>query len=364
VKFYSYKEGVTHMKVTFKNQLTGEFIFYHITATTEGPGTVDTYKLEAPVRQTAVKVITVQNPFDTSAAVTFPEDGPETNGWWSCKTITINEEEVEEEVEGKTIKKKVRTRVVGEENKDVQVVALGTMAGTTEGTFEVRYRPLVPSETLVELSLQCTELGLYKYDLKLNSTTAGTERSLNFKSPLGASQVQTFRFKSFCTEATTFTCSSGLPKFFAVQEKLEVPAAEGFDGIEVSVTVTFEPEALGEVKDTLTITSDTGGEYSCALNGQCTPALPQGPFTIAKGGQADMTFKNVFDEQREFKFTCDHPAFTANNSTATIAAKTSQSIAVKFAGTDDKGAVSAKLLVTCPTLQNSTPWVYYLRGEN
>jgi hydrocephalus-inducing protein len=327
------------MKVTFKNQLTGEFIFYNITATTVEPGTVDTYKLEAPVRQTAVKIITIQNPFDASAAVTFPEDGtpdalPGGNGWWSC------------------------------DNKDVQVVALGEMAGTTEGTFEVRYRPLVPSESEAELLLKCTELGVYKYSLKLNSTAAGTERSLNFKSPLGASQVQTFRFKSYCTEATTFTCSTGLPKFFEVQEKLEVSAAESFDGIEVSVAVTFEPEALGEVKDTLTITSDTGGEYSCALNGQCTPALPQGPFTMGKGGQADLSFKNVFDEQREFVFTCDHPAFTANNRTANIAAKTNQGIAVKFAGTESGSSVSAKLLVTCPALPKMPPWVYYLRGEN
>jgi hypothetical protein len=339
LKFYAYKEGVTYMKVTFKNQLTGEFIFYNITATTVEPGTVDTYKLEAPVRQTAVKIITIQNPFDASAAVTFPEDGtpdalPGGNGWWSC------------------------------DNKDVQVVALGEMAGTTEGTFEVRYRPLVPSESEAELLLKCTELGVYKYSLKLNSTAAGTERSLNFKSPLGASQVQTFRFKSYCTEATTFTCSTGLPKFFEVQEKLEVSAAESFDGIEVSVAVTFEPEALGEVKDTLTITSDTGGEYSCALNGQCTPALPQGPFTMGKGGQADLSFKNVFDEQREFVFTCDHPAFTANNRTANIAAKTNQGIAVKFAGTESGSSVSAKLLVTCPALPKMPPWVYYLRGEN
>jgi len=143
-----------------------------------------------------------------------------------------------------------------------------------------------------------------------------------------------------------------------------VPAAESFDGTEVSVAVTFEPEALGEVKDTLTISSDTGGEYSCALNGQCTPALPQGPFTMGKGGQADLSFKNVFDEQREFVFTCDHPAFTANNRTANIAAKTNQSIAVKFAGTESGSSVSAKLLVTCPALPKMPPWVYYLRGEN
>jgi hydrocephalus-inducing protein len=340
LKFYAYKEGVTCMRVTFKNTFTGEFIFYNITATAVAPGTVDTYKLEAPVRQTAVKVITVQNPFDANAAITFPDaTSPDAlptggNGWWSC------------------------------DNKDVQVVQLGEMAGSTEGTFEVRYRPLIPVETEAELVLKCAELGEYKYQLKLNSTAAGTERSLNFKAPLGASQVQTFRFKAFCAEPTTFKCSTGLPKFFEVQEKLEVPAADGFDGIDVSVEVTFEPEALGEVKDILTITSDAGGEYSCALNGQCTPALPQGPFKIPKGGQADMVFKNVFDQQREFVFACDNPAFTANNRTANIAAKASNTIVVKFTGTDSGATVAAKLLVTCPTLPKMPPWVYYLRGDN
>jgi len=306
------------------------------------PGVTGSYRLDAPVRQTAQKVITIQNPFGVDALCTFPENGsadalPGGNGWWSC------------------------------ENKDVQVVRLGEMAGSAEGTFELRYRPLVPFETTkgeeTELLIKCTELGTYRYSLTLRATAAGTERSLNFKAPLGSSQVQTFRFQSFLAEGTDFICVTGLPKYFEVQEKLSVAAADGWEGQEVSVTVTFEPEGLGEVKDTLTITSDKGGEYSCALHGQCTPALPQGPFSIAKGGQADVAFKNVFDEATEFVFSCDHTAFTANNRSANIGPKTSQNISVKFAGIESGAAVSAKLLVTCPSKPNMPPWVYYLKGE-
>merc|ERR1712070_909949 len=134
-------------------------------------------------------------------------------------------------------------------------------------------------------------------------------------------------------------------------------------GQELKVEVTFEPEALGEVKDTLIITSEKGGEYSCALNGQCTPALPQGPFIMPKGGGADVSFKNVFDEATEFVFSCDHPAFTANNRSANIGPKTSQAIQVKFAGIESGAAVSAKLLVTCPSNPQMPPWVYYLKGQ-
>merc|ERR1712178_175685 len=147
LKFYAYKEGVTHLKVTFKNQQTGEFIFYNITGS-----------LEAPVRQTATKVVTIQNPFGAEKVLTFPEDGaegalPGGHGWWQC------------------------------DNTDVQVVRLGDMTASQEVTFEVRYRPLVPSEGEADLSIFCVELGWYKYHLNLRSTAAGTERSLNFKAP-------------------------------------------------------------------------------------------------------------------------------------------------------------------------------------
>merc|ERR1711865_1311748 len=164
---------------------------------------------EAPVRQTATKNLTLQNPFGVDAAVSFPEDGtPDAleggGGWWQCT------------------------------NKDVQVVRLGEMQGSTECTFEIRYRPLVPYATKpgeeTELLIKITELGTYRYRLALRSTAAGTERSLNCKAPLGSSQQATFRFRSFLTEACEFTCSTGLPQFFEVQDKLSVQAAEGWDG--------------------------------------------------------------------------------------------------------------------------------------
>jgi len=343
LKFLAHNVGETYMKVTFKNQLNGEFLFYHIVVQATESGIAESHRLEAPVRQTAAKVITIQNPLPAHVPCTFPEDGsPDAlssgNGWWLCN------------------------------NKDVQVVRLGEMGGNQEGTFEVRYRPLVPHPTIkgeeTELFIKCVELGTYRYSLSLLSTAGGTERSLNFKASLGAAQQQTFRFQSYLNESSKFTCKTGLPKYFAVAESLPVDASEGWDGQEVSVTVTFEPETLGEVEDTLVVSSDTGGEYTCALHGQCTPALPQGPFTIQKGGQTDVDFKNVFDSQTEFVFSCDHPSFSVNSRSANIGPKVSQKVSVKFTpSADTTGSIAAKLLVTCPSKPNMPPWVYYLKGQ-
>merc|ERR1712048_718729 len=128
------------------------------------------------------------------------------------------------------------------------------------------------------------------------------ERSLNFKAPLGGTQSKIFRFTSLLqSSAPEFACSIGKPLFFSVNPAQYVAAAaESWEGSPSKVEVMFEPEQLGKVQDVLTLTSATGGEYKCTLFGECTPPLPQGPFTVKPGNKEalKLKFKNVFNARR------------------------------------------------------------------
>lgn len=59
-------------------------------------------QIEAPVRQTARHLITIDNPLPRDSPVTFPDK------WWSC------------------------------DNPHIRLLPVGSMAGNTEGVFEVR----------------------------------------------------------------------------------------------------------------------------------------------------------------------------------------------------------------------------------
>ncbi|CAN0357840.1 unnamed protein product, partial [Laminaria digitata] len=109
------------------------------------------------------------------------------------------------------------------------------------------------------------------------------------------------------------------------------PPCVSWDGQDVRVEVVFEPECTGEVEDTLVLSSAKHGSYRCRLRGLCSPPLPQGPFTIAPGGQRDIPFRNVFAKAMDFALTCDNPAFTiVSGDRQNVPAKTSKSVTIKF----------------------------------
>jgi hypothetical protein len=327
--FYAYKEGTTGASVRFTNVLTGEFLFYDLSVTATAPGVVDTLRLEAPVRQTTRRVIRVENPLPAETPITFAPP--------VCDLPTV------------------------------QVRQLGEMTGAIEGCFEVMYRPLVSTEvekpTETRLTLSTPELGLYHYDLLLSATPVGSERNLSFVAPLGASYTQVFRFKSFCSADTTFECRTGSPEFFEVVKSVSAPAATSWEGVDVAVEVRFEPCALGDVRDTLTVTSPTGGTYVCALRGDCTRPAPQGPIVVNQGGTASVEFKNVFSDPREFAFTTDNKCFSVQSASARVDARKAVNIVVKYdAGAAGGAGPSGKLFIGCPALPDLPPWIVYLKG--
>ncbi|OQR91449.1 hydrocephalus-inducing protein [Achlya hypogyna] len=328
LKVFAYLEGPNEFKVTFTNAETGEYVFYTVLIDVTPPVVVETLVFHAPVRQSVKKLITVENPFPPSTLIQFDD-----KAFWSCSAPSV------------------RVRRVGD------------MTGRTEGAFEVEYRPLLHTTEPTEASLvlRSPQLGEYPYTLRLSTSPAGIEKILYFTVPLGGSQTQAFRFHTFASKPTDFKCTVAQPTFFNVAPVLKTDVT-GWDGTEQTVTIKFEPEALGDIRDTLLVASDAGGEYKCTLQGQSIPPVPQGPFVFAT--TQDIEFKNVFNAPREFTFAVDNPGFTVNASTTTIGAKAAKVVTVKNVDTSSRQTpLTGKLLVTCPSLPDLPPWVFYLEGE-
>ena len=139
---------------------------------------------------------------------------------------------------------------------------------------------------------------------------------------------------------------------------------------EGSLDVTFEPSHLGDTQATLTISSNTGGEYIIPLMGHCLHPKPQGPFVIKPGHSINIPFKNIFPQLMQFRFSVDNPAFMVKSSESIKQGKTSN-ISVSFDGKQgDSGVVKVgKLTVTSlasakgkAKMQSDVSWVFYLKG--
>ena len=329
LRFFSNKEGMRGAIVKFINESTGEYMFHEIGVEVGAAAVQDAFKMEAPCRQVAKKIISIDNPLK-DGAVTFGED------WWKC------------------------------DNKNVKLRRIGEMAGNKEGTFELEYRPLVATvgAEKAELSFDIEELGNYKYNLDLVAMPPSAKYQLRFECPLGGKQTETFTFKVFNSAACDLECVLDKPQFFTVEKIMKVPGSEdSWGGQDVRVKVVFEPAEMGEVTDVLKISSKEFGEYECSLVGVCKPQLPQGPFVCKNGGGVDLEFRNVFDTSMKFDFKTDSDAFVCNVAgVQEMGGRSSKAVNIKYtAGAG--GRASAKLSVRCQGRSDIPPWIYYLTGE-
>ena len=137
---------------------------------------------------------------------------------------------------------------------------------------------------------------------------------------------------------------------------MSVSAAESPDGTEVEVEVTFEPDVIGESNAKLIVSSETGGSYSCILNGHGLAPRPQGPFEVT--GSYTIDFKNPFSDPKSFTVAVDNKAFSTVESLPDVPGRSSAPISVSYSG-GGSGAVQAKLTVVC---EDFPPWLYYLKG--
>jgi hydrocephalus-inducing protein len=319
--FYAFKEGVTEATVTFTNEVTGEYLFYKLAFKAGPPGLRGSLSLGCAVRQVTSQMIRLENPLETGV------------------TMSGKSSDAQLSVPG-----------------SVEVPAGGSR------TVEVSYRPLLVGERTASVAFECAELGLFQYEVALQGVPTGPETGLAFGVPLGSSEVQSFRFRHWLPDKADYACkfrNGGANGCFTVQSTAAAPPAEGAEGVEVEVSVTFEPTTISEnFSDLLIVEHAAGGRYECPVKGRAEGPRPQGPVEIA-GSSASVSHKNVFLQDATFHFSCDNPAFTVKPSELI---KSKQSVNVNIAFKEQPGLPrTGKLTIACPD-QTPSPWVYYLRA--
>eukprot|EP00939_MAST-03C_sp_MAST-3C-sp1_P000134 g134.t1 len=331
--FEAWTPGATKARVTFTNSDTKEYVFYNVvlSATDVAAGSAGTLTFDTACRKVISRQISLDNPLAGVSDVKLPKE------WWRCGS------------------------------KDVRVARV--KHGASHLSFEVQYCPLVPTSkpSKVPLTLDLGgDLGVYKYELKLCATPSSASMTLPFKVSLGSLQRGVFRFDSLAPESTTYSCKVGRPDIFTIPAQVTVAGASNWRSVLGEVAISFEPNALGPFSDVLTVRSDTGGEYTCVLKGECSPPLPQGPVTIRSNSATTVTFKNVFNETKTFKCVVDNPFFDVSPAEKDIAAKSRASFSVTRKKSSAGEASTGKLVIRCTgdsSTKRSASWVYYLAAS-
>ena len=340
IRYNSYMEGTSKATITFTNPSTGEYLFYNLIAKTTMADVLEVINIESPVRQSARYVITVENPLPADTIVSMGSIA-KPDEWWSCDSKVINFKE------------------------------LSPLSGNPEGSFEIEYRPLMPTKSPSEhlLTIITKELGTFKYKVVLTATPATIRQTLKFDVPLGTIQAETYKFRVFNSTKCEYACKVTKPDTFNVVKSLSVDAVSGgWSGDEVSVDVAFEPTEIGETTDTLTISSSEGGEYLCELVAKCVAPVPQGPFNFMQGaGPIDIPFRNCFSSACAWTFSLDSSAFRFGTPNVTLQPKTEGKCQIYFEPKEEHGTVpgtviTAKLFIQCSAKPDLSPWVFYLKG--
>jgi hydrocephalus-inducing protein len=371
VRFLSFMEGNSKARITFTNPESKEYCYYELNAKTLMGEVLETFNIEAPIRQTARLILPIENP--------LPPDVPIKMGsvqkpqeWWTCdsKYIRINE--------------------------------LLNISGQREGTYEIEYRPLKlspqPTEHLITIITQ--ELGTFKYKIITKSSPSLLKQSLKFETSLGNIQTEPFLFRAYNSAKTDYQCAVTKGDIFNVQKSLPLEAItdprQQWEGNETRLPIQFEPNEIGLFYDKLTIKSAEFGDYECELIGNCLPPIPTGPYSMETGmPPIEIVFRNVFTTNCNWSATIDSTAFkivnpaTANN--FTVNSKTESKVVIAFepkeehllalansssntAGGDlvalatqlanaGNNMITAKLFISCLSKPEIPSWVYYLRGK-
>eukprot|EP00727_Mastigamoeba_balamuthi_P008832 m51a1_g4571 putative hydrocephalus-inducing protein homolog (4443) ;mRNA; f:139753-155829 len=322
LQFFTHKEGTTSARVVFRNDTTGDYVFYVVSITATSPKALQQIVLETPVRQAVSHVLHVDNPLPDQA-VTF--------------AVTCN-------------------------SADVIFPDSVPCPPGSERAVEIVFLPLILRETTARLTFSCDQLGASHFDLVLRATPPSPEKEIAFNSPLGSRQSQAFRFRSFSRSKTTeYTCTVDSPEF-DVEKTVVATAAptSGGAGVDVAVEVTYEPTKEGETRATLTVSSPTGGEYTCPLSALCTPPKPQGPVSVKSGSVVPLMVRNVFTKPATFSFHIDNAQFTVKPSESQLVqAKKPVNLQVSFKSLSGAPA-NAKLTVVSSA--SPAPWIWYIKG--
>ena len=341
LNYTAWTPGETKARVTFTNENTGEYMFYNVVLSSSEaePGSAGMIKMNSTCRNVVREMLSIETPISTKD---LENDLPKK--WWSCDDDSVRVK-----------------RTKSEESME----------------FEVSYRPLLPhkrTRKVLELNLG-PKLGLFKYTLDLESQENSEIRTIPFKISLGSLSKRKFRFRSFCSESTTYRCELASSSAFTVPTQVVAPACNDFEsGVEVVLDISFEPERLGDFSETLLVVSEKGGTYRCQLRGVCTPPMPRGPLNVQSGNSTSIVFKNVFNTSRTLNCFVDNNDFTVSPACKEVAAKSQVTFNVSYSGgsTGDEASSSSsssgKLFISSSSNKDGedevAPWVYYVNGSS
>ncbi|XP_059190373.1 hydrocephalus-inducing protein homolog [Centropristis striata] len=319
INFFTYREGQYNTKVTFCNEVSGEYLYYLVNFKATSPGVVSTIELQTAVRQTASAAVQVENPLTTVTCLTT-----------ECKC------------------------------PDISAPPQHTVPGQSKSSLSFEYLPLHAGESTARLTLFSNDLGYFHYDLLLRALPPPLEKTVHFNTSLGSSHSVPVKFINYSRFKTEYSCKTDCPDFRADRSGLSQM------GSEASVEVCFEPHQLGEVRGQLSLSSGIGGEYIFPLHGTCVPPKAQGPFSIRAGRNVTIPFKNVFLQTTAFSFQVDNPCFTVK-AVDPILSKRTQNIVVSFEAPSGgfPGPWFGKLTVSSQRSEGHgkpCSWVYYLKG--
>ncbi|KAJ0029583.1 hypothetical protein NQD34_004580, partial [Periophthalmus magnuspinnatus] len=259
LSFFTYKIGQYNTKVTFRNEVSGEYLFYLITFKATSSQVQSTIELVTPVRQPVSATVHIENPLPTNVCLTT-----------ECKC------------------------------SDISLPLQHTVPGHSKDPLSFEYLPLQAGKTTAVLSLSSNELGYFYYDLLLQALPPPMEKTVHFTASLGTSHSVSVKFTNFSRTKAEYSCKTDCPDFLVDKS---VTAVAGFQAVsEASVKVCFEPHQLGDVRAQLTLSSPAGGEYIFPLHGVCQAPKPQGPFSISVGRTLTIPFKNVFLQNTAFSY--------------------------------------------------------------
>lgn len=328
LNYFAHKEGVTLLRVVFKNEQSNEYCFYEMGFKAIKGGSIGTIDLVTQVRVPISYSLRLENPL--------------------ANMVTFN--------------------ATCTNSSEVLIPTSLSITGKGQGDFNFEFLPLKAGETTSKLELNSIDLGACVYDLNLKAIPAAAERPVYFKTSLGSSQVLTAKFLNYCRQKTDYICKVDNSDF-KVDKSVAAAPSQNPSGIEVSFEITYEPSNLLDTRATLTLSSSVGGDYSIPLFGSCLPPKPQGPFVVKANTNTSISFKNVFSSTLNFSFAIDNPLFHVTKQTELIKPHQTHKIVVGFDGNDSptKADVMAKLVVTAPKsagVTNNIQWVFYLKGTS
>jgi hydrocephalus-inducing protein len=69
LNFLTYKAAVTKVIVTFKNDASGEFMFYRLNVTSTEPDLIEELELASAVRESVMRLISIENPTENEVEI-------------------------------------------------------------------------------------------------------------------------------------------------------------------------------------------------------------------------------------------------------------------------------------------------------